>query len=427
MFTPVWFFREVYMNARLCISAVFVLLTVSIFPVMGDTPKKLYIKNFITDSTSSDHKQMSIDIKDYMAEVMTGKLSLVTDDEIREYLKNYEISSSIESSQEDVASKLLKSIDADYLVYGKLIVENGSYIIDATMLEMKKDQGVTKKNFGDIKFDNPIYIDRASRSLAQYLLADRQSLDRGWLFGTRDPRKEFAKEVAKVDEDMKEIEADYQKGSASIKSSSERRNKSLSYSPLIRAGYGGMGSIRFADKTMGSQYQPGQGAMLDLFIYRYKDPVGDGIDMYLRGIGRQYEMKSSAAALTSPQADAKYYLDRYEGHLDKGAKIKQYSGDLGLRFVGSAYFLTAWSVYINGALRFNWIKEEYQINKVAYKKRFNAWGGVGGTGFEVALVPYIGLFAEADYAYCPVGRNSRNIEGFQAFAGITFRTNHWDN
>lgn len=384
--------------------------------------KKVYIKSFAVGE-GIDSIEISSDIRDYMAEVFAGSLSLITDDEISEYLSQTEFSQSVSSSDEDVASKLLRSIDVDYLVYGKIYRGIGTYVIDATMLELSPDNGVTKKNFGDISFTNIVYADRASRALARYIMNDRKKYNR-FLFPASDPRDDFADEVRSVEADMNDIEADYQSGSESIKSASRRRNESLIRSPVIRIGCGAM---LMQNSYLDSLYGRGYGGSIDLFYYRYKDPVGDGIDLYARGLYYKSSMSKDKSIDAKVDANAEDNIGFFESPPVEGSKLVQYGCDLGLRFVGSSYFLwETWSVYFGGAGRYLISKESYTLNSKKFEKKISAWGAVGIAGLEVSIIPYLGLFGEIDYAYIPAGENNKNVGGPQVFAGITFRTDHWN-
>ena len=152
--------------------------------------------------------------------------------------------------------------------------------------------------------------------------------------------------------------------------------------------------------------------------------IAENYDMYVRAIGKQYKMKSSASELIKTN-DAKYYVGRFDA-APSDSTMLQYGGDVGLRFVGSAYFLAeAWSFYTNGAIRYLFTDERYEIGGKTHKKLLGGWGFVGGVGVEVSLFTHVGLFAEADYSYSPIGRSGVNVGGIEAFAGATLRTNHW--
>lgn len=387
--------------------------------------KKVYVRSFSTGEGVSE-TGVGQEIKDYMSEVFVSQLSLITDDEIKEYLSNAELSNTVSSNQENISAQLLKSIDVDYLVYGKIYKENDEYVIDATMLELD-GTGTKKKNFGDIRFSKSIYLDRSSRALARFLLGDRQKIMKHSIFGPSDPREKSTKEVAELEEDMREIDADYAAGVDSIHNASSRRDELLVNSPLLRLGVGGLGTIRINNGRLSKIYGGGQGAIADLFFYRYKDPVGDGIDLYIRGIGKRYTMKSSAPDSAFVDAEnSKYYVGNFSGTPDSGAKMYQYGGDLGMRFVGTRYFLKeAWSFYLCGAIRYLRTDEQYKVSGEKFSKKFYNWGAVGGLGMEVSLFTHLGVFAEADYAYSPEGRSSVNVSGFEAVCGVTLRTNHW--
>jgi hypothetical protein len=59
------------------------------------------------------------------------------------------------------------------------------------------------------------------------------------------------------------------------------------------------------------------------------------------------------------------------------------------------------------------------------KVSFTQWGVISGTGIEISLIPYMGLFMEFNIGYVPMGDDKINFEGPQLRAGITYRINHW--
>jgi hypothetical protein len=409
---------------RRIVAAAVLLAAFSFAGQVSAESKKVYIKAF-AGGDGIYGTGMADEIKDYMAEVFVKQLSLITDDEIKEYLSNTELAEAVTADSENASSKLLKSIDVNYLVYGKIYKDSGDYVIDATMLELNADNTVTKKNFGDIRFSKPIYLDRASRSLARFLLGDRKKILAHSIFGPSDPRDGFKKEIHEAEEEMMEMESDFRSDVASITKASRRRDEILSNSPLFRIGYGGIGTVGIESDYLSKIYGNGQGVIADYFFYRYKDPVGDGIDMYCRALVKQYKIKSSALSSVKTN-EAKYYVGRFESTPSTDSTMLQYGGDLGLRFVGSVYFLAeSWSLYTSGAIRYLMTDERYTADGKDYRKRLAGWGFVGGAGVEVSLFTNFGLFAEADYSYSPIGRSGTSVGGFEAFSGVTFRTNHW--
>lgn len=410
---------------RIVVTAVSLLIVCVFAAQAGAATKKVYVRAFASGDGVYG-TGMADEIKDCMCEVLVKKLSLITDDEVREYLSNAELVQSVSADAENASAKLLKSIDVNYLIFGKLYKDGAEYVIDATMLELLPDGTVTKKNFGDIRFSKPIYLDRASRALARFLLGDRKKIMARSLFGPSDPRDDFKKEVNEAEEEMTELENDFRSDVASIKRASQRRDDILSNSPILRVGCGGFGTVGIGSEYLSDVYGSGRGFIADYFFYRYKDPVGDGIDMYVRAIGKQFRMKSSASESGKIRtADAKYYVGRFDS-TPSDATMLQYGGDVGLRFVGSVYFLAeAWSFYTNGAIRYLFTDERYRIDGKSRRKLLSGWGFVGGVGVEVSLFTHLGLFAEADYSSSPIGRSGVNAGGIEAFAGATLRTNHW--
>lgn len=385
---------------------------------------------------SSDN--IANEIKDYMSEVFVTKdeFTLISDDEIRMELEDMKKRQLIGIGDDSVeAGNLIEKIDADYLVYGTIYIRSGEYVIEASLLEFSEQYGAHEKNRGEIKFKKDIYVDRASRAMAEYLLLEKK--DMKGFFGKKNPLDEFYNDMNRLEKDINKMMSEFEAGKSSIMDASARRNAYLSSSSLIRFGYGGFGlapvggfyPVESKDKILPKYYDSGHEAVVDYYWSRSKDPVGDGIDLFLRGVYREYPMNGSALTDITPNfGTADNVIGRYNPiPLEKG-KLVNYGGDLGIRFVGAAYFLyEAWSIYLSGAVRYLYVTETYTgaLNK-EISKSFSAWGYSCGLGLEVSLFSFLGLFAEMNYGYVPIGNDEVNIDGLKLFYGVTFRTNHWN-
>ena len=381
---------------------------------------KIYIKPFVKiqglyDMTIED------EVRDYMSEALAGDYSLISDDEVQVYLSNMAMGQAMGSNVS--AEKLLASIKTDYLIHGKIMKNGAEYIIEATLLRMNESI-VTIKNIGDIHYSNRNYTDRAARALAKYLMMDKKSI--GGFFGHRDPREKFKEEIKDVEEEMCKIETRYQEGSRSIKKSAIRREESLIKSPRLRMGYSGFSMFRMMDSYLQDLYEPEHLFMVDLVFYRYKDPVGDGIDLYARGTYRTFNAVESYSSLVKTSAYADSLLGNFSSVPLDAPELVVYSGDLGMRFVGSVYMLrSAVSFYFCMAARLNYAVEKATLADGSDRRSFHRWGAMAGAGMEFSIMPSMGFFVELDAGYVPMGKDESNIEGPQLLAGVTMRTRHW--
>ncbi len=383
--------------------------------------KKIYIKPF---SISDDITDVTIkeEIRDYMSEALVGEFSIISDDEVKEYIKNTEIKQALGGQVHP--EKLILSIKTDFLIYGKIFKENGNLVIEANLLAMEEGE-ISIKNSGKIEYANRNYTDRASRALGKYLTMDRQDI--GVLFGKNDPREEFKDEVSEVESQLSRIESDYKNESSSIKKAAAWRDKSLIRSPRFRIGYSGFGAFSTWDAYINELYVPQHLVMFDLFLYRYKDPVGDGIDLYARGTYRQFKAVEDFEKKVRVDNNSSSYIGVFEQMPVVEPGLDVVSGDLGIRFVGSVcFFRSALSFYMNFAGRYNYSMEKVEYTEESKIKTLQQWGVVGGAGIEISIVPYVGVFAEFNSGYVPMGRKDVNLEGPQFLLGVTVRTQHWD-
>jgi hypothetical protein len=389
-----------------------------------------------TQGSSALSENIAVEIKDFMSESLVRKqeYTLMSDDEVRVALDDLKKRQLIGGASDDAdsAQKLLENIETDYLIFGTIYYKDSNFVIEATLLEFSEKYGVHEKNRGDVRFGNNIYVDRASRALAEYLFLNKKDME--GIFGKTNPIEAFYKEMGSMEKEMQSLLSDHEKGKRSIDSANVRRNSYLIKSPSIRIGYGGLGLapagglLPFSDNNDISEiYSEGQDFIFDVFWYRSKDPVGDGVDLFARGIYRQNTMTdSSMKTITAYGPDADYIFGKYNQLPDKSGNLSIYGGDIGFRFVGTSYFLyEAWSLYLSASIRYLMVNEKYETSGETVDKSFNSWGYTGGLGLEVSIFSYMGLFAEVNYGYTPVGSEDVNIDGLRILYGLTYRTNHW--
>ncbi|MCL1834447.1 MAG: hypothetical protein FWG49_08105 [Leptospirales bacterium] len=389
--------------------------------VFGKPAKTMYLASFEVHNYDRSGESIAAEIRDYMSESLVSSYSLISDDEVKVVLGNAGLNQLMGGSSAGSLKQLGAKINADCLVYGKVMINNVNeekniykVTISATRLDI--DSGLSKTE--RISFVGLEYTDWASRALGEALTDKRSG---------KNAIEKFEKDVAKFEKDMQEVGENLGKKFEDKDDSVKRRDESLIRSPRIRIGgsYGGM--FRTTDAYINKLYDQNFLVMLDFFFYRYKDPVGDGVDLYLRGTYRRFTISESAIP------DAKISATEYKNRIgyfsstpDKNSLLSIYSGDIGVRWVGSKYLLgSTISLYLNVASRYNYAIKDPKVSGEE-KVPFTQWGIVGGTGVEISLIRYLGLFAEFNMGYVPMGEDKINFEGPQVIAGITFRTNHWE-
>lgn len=390
---------------------------VSVFASKSEN-NKMYIARF---EVTGINQSVADEVRDYMSESLVDKYSLMSDDEVKVFLSNAEMNMLLHGG-EDGMSRLSSAISADYLVFGEIRGDDEGITIDAHL--MKNGDIV---NVGGISYSKYEYTDRAARALGTWLVMDKKNI--GGIFGKKDPRERFKEDIKKLEKKMSKIEDDYQKDSRSIRRSSTWRDESLVRSPVVRLGVSGLGLFPTFDDKTNNLYDPYFLAMGDLVFYRFKDPVGDGIDLYTRGTFRYFKGVDSYSKhiAASPYAGGPPNFRMFDEMPIEPPKLYVLSGDIGMRFVGSVYILrSAVSFYLGGALRLNSALRYTEYASGRKRESINELGGVGVAGIEFSIMPNLGLFTEFNAGYVPMGNDRINLEGPQIIAGLTFRTKHFD-
>ena len=381
--------------------------------------KRIYVALF---EVKGIDKSIADEVRDFMSESLVEEFSLISDDEVRVFINNAERNMLLKGDENSM-SRLASAIKTDYLIYGYVQANSDGMYISASLME-----NGDIVNVGDIAYLKREYTDRAARALAAYIVMPKGSI--GGFFGKKDPRESFKEDIKKFEQNMAKVETSYQKSSDSIKKSSVWRDESLIKSPVVRVGMSGPGMFSTFDKNTNKLYDSSFLLMGDLIFYRYKDPVGDGVDLYTRGTFRFFRGADSYARNIKlyPAGLDDDYFGMYDSMPISAPKLYVLSGDIGARFVGSTYILrSAVSFYFGGGIRFN---SALRYSKyTAYestRETFYQIGGIGIAGIEFSLLPELGLFTEVNAGYVPMGDDRINLEGPQIIAGITFRTKHFE-
>ncbi|TAL29401.1 MAG: hypothetical protein EPN93_21550 [Spirochaetes bacterium] len=366
------------------------------------------------------------DVRDYMSEeiVKDAAYILTSDDEVKKVAEQAALRMTVEGCADDECIKeLMKAIDADLIIFGSVKKGKESITISAKLLERVRSDDksyIRIKSSKVLTVQRERYVENASKALAQYLLGAKDSTI-----------KDFNKYVARKEREIRKSRERHESNLNSIEDDYESRWACLRNSPLLRVGYGGFSvggfnTVSTFDKTLNDYYTGSQMFFADLFIYRSKDIVGDGVDIYARVFQRKFTADSSAYGKIQAQTgDFDDTLGKYDPIPQSGLQIMNQGADLGMRFVGSTYFFNqAWSAYLSFAFRIMKVEESYKSGGVTYEKDLMGRGLVGGIGIEVTLNRYLGLFTELSAGYTATGGDKKNLDGRQILFGVTLRTDH---
>lgn len=399
--------------------------------------KNIYIKPFmvyVDDDAATDKKKssksstsfkdslMGQDFTDYMSEVIVEyrDYNLISDDEISNQIESVKGKMAAGGDDDESVKKIMKMIDSDCIIYGKIIKDQTGILTVSAVLLDRTSTSVRKT----LIVNRDRYLDAAARALGHYLL----SRDESYI-------KKFNRQMKKKDDEIADSEEKRLGTLSGVESSYEGQNECLCHSSFIRLGYGGFsGTSLFSNDRLNDYYPENQTFFGDIFIYRSKDAVGDGVDIYTRFFYKKFRADdSSYQKIAKDMAafgtdDYRDIAGKYDPVPQDDLEMTQKGADLGFRFVGTAYFMSeAWSFYFMFGGRYMKVSEKYTSGGMEYEKEFSGVGGTGSIGLEVTLNRYMGIFAEINAGYVPVGDNKMNYDGAQLLFGVTFRTNHMDS
>jgi len=185
-------------------------------------------------------------------------------------------------------------------------------------------------------------------------------------------------------------------------------------STLFRSGYGGFGTVQMQDSDLNSIYTDGYMVMADFFFFRkrFSGRFEHGFDLYSRYTHKSFTTEEEIVSAS--------------GDVYREGEIHVTAFDIGARYLfGTVWLYELWQAYIVAAPRLVSFREEaLNDDEENVGKTYYSVGFVGGIGIEITLLPYMGLFAEYNHGYTPVGDSDKNIEGHQFFYGVTVRTPH---
>lgn len=134
--------------------------------------KSIYIREFSIGKGLKKDDPAGNRIKEYISETVIedGGFSIISDDEVKQILKQEEIKMAIDSCSEDACiRKLMKSIRTDFIIYGNIGFDNGSYNVTAKLLDRAGDV-IKLARIKTLSFKDVKKIKMASVDLANYLI-----------------------------------------------------------------------------------------------------------------------------------------------------------------------------------------------------------------------------------------------------------------
>lgn len=141
-------------------------------PVSSAELKSIYIKEFSIDQGLKYDDPAGKRIKDYISEVIVdeGGYTIISDDEVKQILKQEEIKMAIDSCDDDACiKKLMKSLRTDYIIYGNIGHDKKNYHVTAKILD-RAGETVKLARIKSLTFKDYDKIKMASVDLARYLI-----------------------------------------------------------------------------------------------------------------------------------------------------------------------------------------------------------------------------------------------------------------
>lgn len=191
----------------------------------------------------------------------------------------------------------------------------------------------------------------------------------------------------------------------------ERMKKACS--SFLRVGFAAPSMIYMMDRDLKYYYNRSWGLMADCYFFKKKSRRGNGLDIGARFTYRNFLIGDDVQKKTSSL-------------LYKENRVHMMSWDICFRGVIGVFFLhELWQLYAIAAPRLLHYHAEMKDSKTGGKDKhvdLVSIGVIGGAGVEVTIVPMMGLFAEYNIGYTPVGTSHNNVEGHQVYVGLTWRT-----
>jgi len=162
----------------------FTFITLALLPVVIDQSvsaaelKSIYIREFSVEQGLKPNDPTGKRIKDYISETVVdeGGYTIISDDEVKQIMKQEEMKMAIDSCDDDACiKKLMKSIRTDFIIYGNVSFDNRNYHVTAKILDRAGDT-VKLARVKTLTFKDADKIKMASVDLARYLI-DGKSIE----------------------------------------------------------------------------------------------------------------------------------------------------------------------------------------------------------------------------------------------------------
>lgn len=182
---------------------------------------------------------------------------------------------------------------------------------------------------------------------------------------------------------------------------------------FLRVGFAAPSMLYMMDKDLGHLFNESWGLMMDCFFFRKRNRMGNGFDIGARYTYRHFTIGKD---MLKQHSNLAYRYNRT--HL--------MSWDLDFRGVFGFYFLhELWQLYVLAAPRLLHYRSFMKQSNTGVRDKtvdLVSIGIIGGAGLEVTIISVLGLFAEYNIGYTPVGKSYNNVEGHQVYVGLVWRT-----
>ncbi len=152
----------------------FIVFIISL-PLLSAEQKSIYIREFSIGQGLKYSDPVGNRIKDYISETVVdeGGYTIISDDEVKEIIKQEELKMAMDSCTDDACiKKLMKSIQTDFVIYGDVSHDKKSYHVTAKILD-RAGNTIKLSRIKSLTFKDDDKIKMASVDLARYLISGK--------------------------------------------------------------------------------------------------------------------------------------------------------------------------------------------------------------------------------------------------------------
>lgn len=387
--------------------------------------KTIFIKKFSVVVGLPKKASILENIKDILEQSFTQEsdYEITSDEDVRAAMEAEELSMSIGDCTDDsCVRKLMKSINADYIIYGKVKKIDSIFYITVKMLD-RTSGTIRLIRIKTIRYKYRKDMESGVKALATYLITgdpdDVEDFQEDVF--DREEEAEYRRQSSEVD--FKEIIHDQEFDAEVKKAAKARERKICANSTQMRLGYGGGGLVKMKDSDLDRYYGDGKLYMFDILfpnIFGKRSGFSYAVDYYTRFAMKTFKMDEE---WIEPLETAELNEDM----VSRGS-ILMFAWDFGFRIRKGVYFLmTKFDAYVVGSMRLLYYREK--ADDVAsnvesnddLENQFMAYGCYTGGGIELSFFENMGIFGEYNIGYTPVGKSKANVEGHQVMFGIIYR------